>query len=178
MGEVMNIIEWRDRLLETELSYRAKLTGLVLSQFYRNKTPTYPAVRTISQLAGLTINPVQDGIKELVASGLLERQQKRMKGNKFLSNIYTFIGVTETKHVSLPDTSNDTSNDTSSGDTEVDEVDKKKESDNFIFLKWNGIRIKNGGSIAINKEELEYLKKYKEEGSVALIEWKNNLKQG
>ena len=174
----MNIIEWRDQLLETDLSYRAKLTGLVLSQFYRNKSPTYPAIRTISKLAGLTINPVQDGIKELVAFGLLERDQKRMKGNKFLSNIYTFIGVTETKHVSLPDTSNDTSNDTSPGDTEVDEVDKKKGSVNFVFLKWNGIRIKNGGSLAVTPAELLYFDKHKEEGHEALIEWKNNLKQG
>lgn len=133
----MNIIEWRDRLLETDLSYRAKLAGLVLSQFYRNKNPTYPAIRTISKLAGLTINPVQDGIKELVASGLLEREQKRMKGNKFLSNLYTFIGVTDVKHVSLADTSNDTSNDTSPHDTEVDEVDKKKEDD---FLKYKRVR--------------------------------------
>lgn len=154
MGEVMNIIEWRDRLLETELSYRAKLTGLVLSQFYRNKSPTYPAVRTISQLAGLTINPVQDGIKELVASGLLERSQKRMKGNKFLSNIYTFTGVTETKHVSLPDTSNDTSNDTSLGDTEVDKEDKKKRE--FNFLKYKRICIDLKGSAHVGSEDLMF----------------------
>lgn len=133
----MNIIEWRNRLLEADLSYRAKLVGLVVSQFYRNKAPTYPAIRTISELAGLTINPVQDGIKELVASGMIERKQKRMKGNKFLSNIYTFIGVTETKHVSPPDTSYDTSYDTSPGDTEVDEIDEIKKIS--ILKKKNGL---------------------------------------
>ena len=156
MGYIMNIIEWRDRLLETNLSYRAKLSGLVLSQFYRNKSPTYPAVRTISQLAGLTINPVQDGIRELVASGLLERKQQRMKGNKFLSNIYTFTGVTEVKHVSLRDTSNDTSNDTSSGDTEVVKVDKKKKGLDMEFLKYKGICIDLKGSRFVNSEQLMF----------------------
>lgn len=160
MGDIMNIIEWRDRLLEADLSYRAKLTGLVLSQFYRNKAPTYPAVRTISALAGLTINPVQDGIKELVASGLLERKQKRMKGNKFLSNIYTFTGVAEVKHVSPPDTSNDTSNDTSSGDTEVDKVDKKKGKIDLEFLKYKGVCIDMKSSRYVSPAQVKFKERY------------------
>ena len=126
----MNIIEWRDSLYESNLSYKAKLVGAILSQFYRTGNPTYPAVRTLSQLTSLTINPVQDGLAELEKEGYISRKQERIKGNKYLSNIYTFIDKFNKVHVSPHDTSrddtsrDDTSYDTSRGDTEVDEVDE------------------------------------------------------
>ncbi len=130
----MNIIEWRDSLYESNLSYKAKLVGAILSQFYRVGNPTYPAVRTLSQLTSLTINPVQDGLAELEREGFISRKQERIKGNKYLSNIYTFIDRFNKAHVSPRDTSRDdtsrddtsydTSYDTSRGDTEVVEVDE------------------------------------------------------
>ena len=120
----MNIIEWRDNLLESNLNYKAKFVGLVLSQFYRNNHCTYPSIRTLSQLSGLTVNPVQEGIKDLITYGHLTRTQVRMAGDRYLSNVYVFVNVDKVSNVSPRDTSNDTSNDTSPRDTEVDKEDK------------------------------------------------------
>jgi len=140
----MNIIEWRDALLESNLNYKAKFIGLVLSQFYRSNHATFPAIRTLSNLSGLTINPVQQGIKELEKTGFISRKQERVVGNRFISNLYIFNNVIDL-HVSPRDTSNDTSldtsNDTSPRDTEVEEKKKKeerkkvskKEGQNFIL---------------------------------------------
>lgn len=130
----MNIIEWRDNLLESRLNYKAKYLGLILSQFYRRGKPTYPSIRTLSSLSGLTVNPVQQGITTLIAESFITRDKKRLGNDRYLSNIYTFVGVAEIEHVSRGDvsphdtsprdTSNDTSNDTSPRDTEVDKEDK------------------------------------------------------
>ena len=122
----MNIIEWRDQLLESTANYKAKFIGLVLSQYYRPKHPTYPSIRTLSQMSGLTVNPVQSGIKTLIEFSFLERSKRRLSGDRYLSNIYTFIGVTETRTVSPHDTSNDTSNDTSPHDTKVEEIEEEE----------------------------------------------------
>lgn len=46
----------------------------------------------------------------------------------------------------------------------------------FNFLFWNGIRIKNGGSLAVTKDELLYFDKHKEEGSKELVNWQKQLK--
>jgi len=154
----MNIIEWRNNITESELSYKAKLVGLVLSQFFRDKKPTYPSITTLSQLTSLTINPVQHGLNELQKNGFIIREKKRIKGNKFTSNVYTFIGVTNL-HLSPHDTSNDTSNDTSydtsydiSYDTSYDisphdmEIDKEDKEDKEDKVKENA---KNGSKLLL-----------------------------
>jgi hypothetical protein len=75
----------------------------------------------------------------------ISREKKRLSGDKYLSNIYTFCGVTESAHVSPNDTSlrdtsqydtsNDTSNDTSPRDTEVEELNKVVENSNFLKME-------------------------------------------
>lgn len=132
----MNIIEWRDALLESPLNYKAKFIGLVLSQFYRHKHATYPSIRTLSQLSGLTVNPVQEGIAQLISSGFIIRNQERISGNRFISNLYVFVNVEQNEHVSPRDTSFDTSFDTSPRDTEVEEIDKV---DKVVIKKKNNI---------------------------------------
>lgn len=132
----LNIIQWRDALLESDLSKNAKYIGLVLSQFYRNNHPTYPSIRTLSQLASTSVNTVQPAIMELEKAGFIIREQRRLKGSSFISNIYIFCNVLA-PHVSATDTSTDTrvdtqndvsiesSNDVSVADTEVEEKEKK-----------------------------------------------------
>ena len=125
----LDICAWRNRLMESDLSYKAKLVGFILSQYFRIDHPTYPSIRTLAQNTSLTINPVQDGLKELIENNYITRDQIRQTGNRFLSNIYQFVIL----HVSLDDTSYDTSNDTSydtsSHDTEVKVNIGKKEKD-------------------------------------------------
>ena len=121
----LDICAWRNRLMESDLSYKAKLVGFILSQYFRIDYPTYPSIRTLAQNTSLTINPVQDGLKELIENNYITRDQIRQTGNRFLSNIYQFVIL----HVSLDDTSNDTSYDTSSHDTEVQVNINKKEKD-------------------------------------------------
>ena len=108
----MDIFRWREELLESPLSYRAKFVGLVLSQYYRENHPTYPSIRTLSQQCSLTVNPIQSGIKELCDAKFVLRQQRRVRGSSHLINNYIFLCV------SSDDTSHDTSHDTSSDDTE------------------------------------------------------------
>lgn len=133
----MNIIEWRDALLESPLNYKAKFVGLVISQFYRRGNPTYPSIRTLSKLTGLTVNPVQDGIQLLIDSNFLTRIKKRLPGDKYLSNIYTFNNVFDVSpdDTSPRDTSNDTSNDTSPRDTEIDKEVKVVEREALSNFK-------------------------------------------
>jgi hypothetical protein len=96
--------------------------------------------------------------------------KRQYKSDTSTERVKRFRNGKRNSRVTPPDTDSET-------DTEQNILPLTPKGE-FNFIYWNGIRIKNGGSIAINKEELEYLKKYKEEGSVALIEWKNNLKQG
>ena len=140
MEVIIDIIEWRDALLESDVGRNAKFMGLVLSQFYRRKNLTYPSIKTLATYASASVNTVQPGIKELEKKGFIKRDKRRLKGMSFTTNIYTFIGVTEILHPKIDtsiDTSNDTSNDTSISDNEVEEVDKKKEDD---FLKYKNIK--------------------------------------
>ena len=156
----MNIIDWRDALLESSLNYKAKFVGLILSQFYRSTKPTYPSIRTLSRLSGLTINPVQDGIFCLIQEGFLGRSKQRMAGDKYLSNIYTFNGVTaEISHiltVSPGDTSYDTSYDTSPGDTEEDKEDKEDKGysvQSQMIEIWNEITQPKFSSVKVSMTE-------------------------
>ena len=175
----MNIIEWRDALLESKISYKAKLVGLTLSQFYRHDGSTFPAIRTLVELTSLTQNPVQDGLKEIEKAGFISRKQERLKGNRFVSNIYVFLGVTKDKHVSLNDTSNDTSFDTSHDmsphDTEVEEVVYKKDIDKSISQKPSILQIEPA-------TETEWIKLAMQERSIPeniardwMVEFKNYL---
>ncbi len=140
--QVMNIIEWRDALLESNLNYKAKYIGLVLSQFYRHKHATYPSIRTLSQLSSLTINPVQEGINQLIDGGFIIRNQERISGNKFLSNLYVFVNVEQNEHVAQRDTSDDKSDATSQSDTKVEEVDKvdKNIPENVSKQTWDDFK--------------------------------------
>jgi hypothetical protein len=45
----------------------------------------------------------------------------------------------------------------------------------FNFIKWNGIRIRVGGSIQIKPEEWTYLREHKEEGEKAHLAWKKEI---
>lgn len=162
----MNIIEWRDALLDSSLNYKAKFIGLVLSQFYRRGNSTYPSIRTLSKLSGLTVNPVQDGIQILIDAKFISRTKERISGDRYLSNIYSFCGVIENGHVSPNDTSprdtsggdtsNDTSNDTSPRDTKVEEKKDKVEREalpqNFKDLIFEGEFLKVALECGLTKE--------------------------
>ncbi len=113
---------WRDQLTDDRiLTYKAKLVGFILSQYFKPEYPTYPSIRTLSEASSLTVNPIQDGIKELIDNGFIMRKQSRKQGDRFLSNNYSFI-----LHVSLYDTCNDTSDDISH-DTSPDDTEYRKE---------------------------------------------------
>lgn len=98
-----DINSWRDFIMEdSNLTYRAKLVAFTLSQYFRPNNATYPSVRTMSEKTNLTVNPVQSGIKELIEKDYITRDKKRLKGNRFTSNIYGFL----MNDVSSKDTSN------------------------------------------------------------------------
>jgi len=171
-GFLVDIIRWRDALYESNLTYKAKHIGMLLSTYYRANHPTYPSIRVLSVRSSLTVNPVQDGITELEKNGFIKREQKRIPGNRFLSNIYTFIGVTENRHVSPRDTSNDTSfdtsYDTSPRDTELEQLDK-------IVIKEKNNKKENGSScleeVEVPAQEFAVLVAEAEKEKAAILKW-------
>ena len=126
---------WRNRITDDfELSSKAKLIALILAQFFKPNSPTYPAIRTIAQYSSTTINTVQSAINELLWRGFVNKDRKRLKGSSFDSNIYSFM-----IDISTTDTSNDTSNDTSIDISTTDTKDKNNKNNknkvNIAFVE-------------------------------------------
>jgi hypothetical protein len=86
------INQWREFLMESDLSSPAKLVGFCLAQYYRPNKPTYPSQTTLMQDSSYSKNTVKDAIRELVAKCLITVEEKRIGGNSFKSFSYKFIG--------------------------------------------------------------------------------------
>lgn len=86
------INQWREFLMDSDLSSPAKLVGFCLAQYYRPNKPTYPSQTTLMQDSSYSKNTVKDAIRELVTKCLVTVEEKRIVGNSFKSFSYKFIG--------------------------------------------------------------------------------------
>lgn len=86
--------EYRDRILESDLTAHARLVCLVLLQYRNRKTGLcYPSQLTLSRATALCENTVRRAVSELQEKGYLDIEKKRLSGNKYTSNLYHF-GIT------------------------------------------------------------------------------------
>lgn len=118
------INQWRNFLMESDLSSTAKLIGFCMAQYYRPGYPTYPSQTTLMQDSGFNSrNTIRSGIKELEKAGLIEVVEKRIGRNRFKSHCYFFIGSLG-DHVG--DHIADLSNDRARGEHELKKEKKEK----------------------------------------------------
>lgn len=109
--------QFKELLLQSELSPNARFVCLVLLQFRNRSTgQCYPSYITLSQSTGLCVNTIRKAIKELEDDGRITISQKRINRNKFTSNFYEF-SVTSASGDCSNERSIDCSNDPAQDDT-------------------------------------------------------------
>ena len=88
------INQWREFMLERDISPTARLIGFCLAQYYRPEKLTYPSQATLMRDSGYSRNTVREAVRELEREGLVKIEEKVIRGNSFKSFSYTFIGST------------------------------------------------------------------------------------
>ena len=170
------INQWREFLMDSDLSSPAKLVGFCLAQYYRPNKPTYPSQTTLMQDSSYSKNTVKDAIRELVAKCLITVEEKRIVGNSFKSFSYKFIGsagepVNEPVNEPSNAPSFNPSIDGAGGEPKVLEVFKENKEESIVPKKVTP-KVKNG----YTEEFEEFWKAYcrpKDKGSKpeAFKEW-------
>ena len=85
------LIEWRTALRSSDLSWKAKLVGFVLSTHMDAQGGScFPAIPTIAREASISERSVQTGLRELERAGVVvtERRGGRRLGGGYASNTY------------------------------------------------------------------------------------------
>jgi hypothetical protein len=85
------LIEWRTALRNSDLTWKAKLVGFVLSTHMDSDGGScFPAVPTVGREASMSERSVQAGLRELERAGLVVTGQRggRHHGGGYASNTY------------------------------------------------------------------------------------------
>ena len=156
----MKIYEWRSNLLDYELTAPAKLTGFILSEYYRDNKKCYPAIRTITEVSGFgSSNTILKAIKELEENNLIKIEKYLKKGWSRERNSYVFVGV-----VSPNETSVETSVETSPSETEITKPTKRIEKEETPPL--DSSHLNSTPLYPLLEEKNGVLKKNKKSGGV------------
>lgn len=109
---IMNIQNWRTDLIESELTDKAKLVGLVLSVYWNNRNKIYPSLTTLENDCSLTKNTIIKAIEELKGGNFIIVNKEHHRKSSYMVNTYTLTGVT-TAPMNAPanDTVNEQAND-------------------------------------------------------------------
>lgn len=112
--------DFRNRIIESDLTANARLVCYVLLQFRNRKSgDCYPSQVTLSDACGLCRNTVSRAVRELEAHGYVSTEKKRLRGQKFTSLFYCF-DIQKSTQCSTDEQSNDVSIDVSN-DVATDE---------------------------------------------------------
>lgn len=139
----MKIYQWKSSLFYEEISPTAKLTGLAISEFYRDGKECFPSLPTIMEITGHnSINTIRKAIQELKDNSLMDVKHKIVKGRGGRPvNSYIFLGVNE--QLSNNDSSVDSSVDSSieladelsNNDSEVTNKQKNKKTNKLSKME-------------------------------------------
>jgi len=131
----MDIHEYRWALVNSSVSYRGKILGLVLAQYANSKTlKCYPSLDTLQGKCSMSINTLRKAVKELEESLFLHIDREGTK--KRFKHIYTLIDGSSVDTPNTPDVSldvslsdSDVSIDVSTVDTELGKLDELGKGD-------------------------------------------------
>ena len=90
----MNIQNWRTALIESEMTDKAKLVGLVLSVYWNNKGKIYPSLTTLENDCSLTKNTIIRAVAELTDNNFVTVTKEHHRKSSFKINTYLLTGVT------------------------------------------------------------------------------------
>lgn len=90
----MNIQNWRTALIESEMTDKAKLVGLVLSVYWNNKGKIYPSLTTLENDCSLTKNTIIRAVTELTDNNFVTVTKEHHRKSSFKINTYLLTGVT------------------------------------------------------------------------------------
>lgn len=90
----IGINDWRNALLDTELSSSAKLVGVALAKYYRQEKPCFPSLMTLMAECSIkSKHTVIKAIDELKKSGMIKVKKGELRYVSSLQNYYEFVGV-------------------------------------------------------------------------------------
>lgn len=103
--------EYQEAIFASNLNYKAKLVGLAISYYYnwKESTPSFPSVETLTERTGLSRASVHRGKTELVSQGYLLQQRQYDTSNRYIPQI-PGKSQTETTLVSQGRTNNEVNN--------------------------------------------------------------------
>jgi len=90
----LNIQNWRTALIESEMTDKAKLVGLVLSVYWNNKGKIYPSLTTLENDCSLTKNTIIRAVAELTDNNFVTVTKEHHRKSSFKINTYLLTGVT------------------------------------------------------------------------------------
>lgn len=179
----INIVAWRDSILESNLTATEKLVCVALAKFYRPGYEIYPSINKLSVNTSLTERSLYRVLNSLQNKGVITIERKQLKYSKTYHNIYTLLEPKKEYHTpdiesptdimspltqsrkpltqSLtqsqvpPDTESETP------DTESPEIDynKKKEKEKEILIQPTAVT--TSYSFLSNKKKDDLLKELK-----------------
>jgi DNA-binding transcriptional regulator YhcF (GntR family) len=177
----LNIQNWRTALIESEMTDKAKLVGLVLSVYWNNKGKIYPSLTTLENDCSLTKNTIIRAVTELTDNNFVTVTKEHHRKSSFKINTYSLTGVTiapmnDTVNAPMIDRANEPSIDSvATAPMNAPELDIKvfkgiKEKDTIVSKK----KVGETGVIEITDAEFEKLKtKHGDRLDIVIAEYEN-----
>lgn len=95
MPTTINIIEWRNAILESDLTASEKLVCMALAKFYRPNYDLYPSIHTLALNTSITERSLYRLIESLQNKKVISVEKKQLKYAKVFHNVYTLLPTKE-----------------------------------------------------------------------------------
>ena len=126
------INDWRNAVMDTELSTSAKMVAMAIAKYWREDKLCYPSIATLMADSSLSKPSVISAIKALSEANLIRIKKGQIKYLSSLQNYYEFVGVNDGKADSKNDGKvNGKNNGKSDGKAILPEISEIREVSEF-----------------------------------------------